>query len=262
MALDYDINVTRDQAVALGNAARAWPKTAEVGLAVDDRMLLAEFKPEASGTDLPNLCAWDTDGSYGSAEYLRQAPLDPTGSKRPPRLIADEDDTLELALEAFKAAAARLSRVWGREEDDSAYISGYPDYLPSFDEFVHGIMDMRVERQHKAAEFDLPELPAVGTVVRARYQLDAGGQFTWPEGWSGEIVVADVREPRQVDDDGYLHVQAHRYIPGAREWDNCRMLSVEDGHNVFFNQYGYAPPEDVDHKQLLALALFHEFEVM
>lgn len=46
---------------------------------------------------------------------------------------------LTAALADFKAAAEKLSEAW---EDIPMDVSDYPDYLPSFDEFVVDIQQM------------------------------------------------------------------------------------------------------------------------
>jgi hypothetical protein len=148
------------------------------------------------------------------------------------------------ALQKFKDAACMLDQAWQAGRGGS--IENYPSYLPSFDQFVTDLLAMRLHQP------PLPELPAVGTILRARHHLDCGGQARWPAGWTGEIVAFDGE---------YAHVQAHRYIAGLSEWDNCRTISVEDGVNACENRYGYAPDETTPRDRLVALALLAEFEV-
>lgn len=70
--MNYDVKLTPATILAL--ASWVTPDMADVELAVDDRMLVAQQGDERM--------AWDTDGSPASAEYLAVAPLDPTGSDR------------------------------------------------------------------------------------------------------------------------------------------------------------------------------------
>jgi hypothetical protein len=154
--------------------------------------------------------------------------------------------SFEKALVDFKAAVGALSEAWQHEDGDA--IKGYPIYLPSFDEFAHDVMDMQIYRP------ELPELPAVGMIVRARYALDGGGHFTWHKGWTGVI--------KDISDD-LVEVECHRYLgPGAHEWENCRVISIDDARCTYENEFSMATPEDVSRSGLLALALLHEFEVV
>lgn len=147
------------------------------------------------------------------------------------------------ALAAFKDAAAELGRAW---ELDERSINGYPPYLPSFDQFIVDVLEMKLWEP-------LPELPAVGTILRARHDLDCGQRARlWPEGWTGELVAFDGE---------YAHVQAHRYIAGLADWDNCRIIGVDDGVAACEQQYGYPPDETTPRDRLVALALLAEFEV-
>lgn len=70
----YDINITPAAIKALAAWVYDGDDAADVELAVDDRMLVAEQGDEKM--------AWDTDGSPGSDEYVSLAPLDPTGRGR------------------------------------------------------------------------------------------------------------------------------------------------------------------------------------
>lgn len=67
----YDICTTPAQLKKLGEWVDDGPDAADVELAVDDRMLVAE-----QGDDRT---AWDLGGEEGSEEYIAVAPLDPTG---------------------------------------------------------------------------------------------------------------------------------------------------------------------------------------
>lgn len=152
---------------------------------------------------------------------------------------------LKAALQRFKNATNELSRAW---EGYSDGMVGYPDYLPSFDEFAINVMDMSVV-EHEP----LPELPPVGTILRARHDLDCGQRASlWPEGWTGELVSLDGE---------YVHVQAHRYIAELAEWDNCRVIGVDDGVNAYENTYGHDPEDGAPRDRLIALALLADFEV-
>lgn len=156
------------------------------------------------------------------------------------------------AMEDFKRATARLSQVW--EDSGDITIRRYPIYLPSFDEFNCDVAEM----SFGAAEPELPAMPAVGTIVRARYDLDGGGHFIWPKGWTGEIV--SIPTP---DEGDTVDIRAHRYLgPGAHEWDNCRVISFDDAWAMYENKFGVAPPSFTDNSKVMAFALLHEFEVI
>lgn len=99
---------------------------------------------------------------------------------------------------------------------------------------------------------ELPELPPVGAMVRARYTLDGGGHFTWPEGWVGTV---------KTSTEDLIEVECIRYLgPGANEWDNCRVITTDDGANALHND----GKEAATHSKAATTAYgFHyEFEVI
>lgn len=49
-------------------------------------------------------------------------------------------DNFSAALAKFKQAAEELEEAWHGDIE----VTGYPEYLPSFDEFVANILDMQV----------------------------------------------------------------------------------------------------------------------
>lgn len=163
------------------------------------------------------------------------------------------------ALENFKHATARLSKVW--QESDDPWIRRYPSYLPSFDEFNCDVAEMSFgPAEPELPELpELPEMPPVGTIVRARYDLDgAAPSFIWPKGWTGEIV--NIPTP---DEGDTVDVRAHRYLgPGAHEWDNCRVISLDDAYATYEYTFNITVPEGTDKSKLMAFALLHEFEVI
>lgn len=93
--MDYDINTTPAQIKAVAAWCYDGEHPADVELAVDDRMLVAQ-----QGDDL---MAWDIGGEPATDIYLdANPPLDPTGSARHAEayeLIAKELDVYALALE-------------------------------------------------------------------------------------------------------------------------------------------------------------------
>jgi hypothetical protein len=153
------------------------------------------------------------------------------------------------ALELFKYATAELSRLWDHEDGD-IFGDTYPKYLPDFDEFHCDVIEM--EPQIPAPE--LPDLPPVGTIVRARYDIaPIPGGFVWKKGWTGEIAG---------DEPEYVHIQAYRYLgPDCHEWDNCRIISAEDGIFAYENEFSVDASSQPLEK-LLAYALNQEFEVI
>jgi len=160
-----------------------------------------------------------------------------------------------LALEDWKRATAKLSSVWqnGGAAPD-VFGDTYPSYLPSFDEFSSDVTDMDPYRKPKP---NLPALPAVGSIVRARYDLDMGGHGTWQRGWTGEIV--DINEDSQD-----AVIRAHRYLgPGLHEWDNARVLSLDDAMCIYENKFDrQAADDDQPMSGVLAFGILHEFEVI
>lgn len=158
------------------------------------------------------------------------------------------------ALEEFKRATAKLTSIWC-DSDSIDTVSNYPSYLPSFDEFNCDVMEMSFDPPAP----ELPEMPPVGTIVRARYDLDgAFPSFYWPKGWTGEIV--NIPTPDEGDS---VEIRAHRYLgPGAHEWDNCRVIGLDDAWSHYDNVYGYEPARSADVIGLMALALLNEFEVV
>ena len=143
------------------------------------------------------------------------------------------------AFEAWQRATADLSSVWqeGGAKPD-VFGNTYPRYLPSFDEFSSDVTDMDPYRKPKP---NLPALPAVGSIVRARYDLDMGGHGTWQRGWTGEIV--DIDEDYQG-----ASIRAHRYLgPGLHQWDNAREISLEDAMGLegrWWSKTEVAPGEE------------------
>lgn len=158
------------------------------------------------------------------------------------------------ALEDFKRATSKLSARWmAGEAADDVFGDTYPKCLPSFDEFTSDVLEMDPHRNPRP---DLPDLPAVGTIVRARYDLDCGGHALWPAGWTGEIML-------NLPDDEVVSVQAHRYFPSLSEWDNCRVISMDDGICAYTNEFDRDPAkDDQPQTRVLAFALLQEFEVV
>jgi hypothetical protein len=63
-------------------------------------------------------------------------------------VVEPETDPLLARLDAFVDAAINLSRAW--EQDRSRLTEGYPEGLPSFDEFVNRLLIWRDEaREHR-----------------------------------------------------------------------------------------------------------------
>jgi hypothetical protein len=152
------------------------------------------------------------------------------------------------ALALFKHATATLNSLWDSKDGD---ILGdtYPKCLPSFDEFIHDVMAMEIQTPKP----ELPDLPPVGTLVRARYDLDCGGHGVWRAGWDGFIVSHDIDS---------VSVESYRYLgPGMHEWNNCRVISGDDAYGLYEHDFGRRPV-DQDDDALLAYALLQEFEVI
>jgi hypothetical protein len=165
------------------------------------------------------------------------------------------------ALRAFKDATAWLSKVWDTDKiPGDVFGSSYPAGLPDFTLFDTLVQLMVPEMKIP----DLPAPPAAGTIVRARHDLDCGGQGTWPKGWSGEVLSLPG------DGNGYddcIEVRCHRYLgKSLHEWDNCRVISLEDGlcaveHTLGLNAEQLASA-DVPQPSVTAAAFYSEFEVI
>ena len=152
------------------------------------------------------------------------------------------------ALAAFKTAAVDLSAAM--ELEGRSNIPGYPSYLPSLDQFVEDVQTMGYWRALE--DLDVPPLPPVGTIVWAKHDIDPMGSFTWKEGWAGRIV--------DVSDES-VSVERYSYLgPSAHQWNNCRVLTIDDGHHAYFLAQGC--PDRVKFiapREWLALALHQEF---
>jgi hypothetical protein len=114
--MQYDMRLTAESIRALGAWVYHGNDAADVELAVDDRMLVAEQGDERM--------AWDTDGSPASEEYLAVAPLDPTGEERlqyvfvvapagdyEPAVFADEQRAEEYASTFDADAFAMVTKL-------------------------------------------------------------------------------------------------------------------------------------------------------
>jgi hypothetical protein len=152
------------------------------------------------------------------------------------------------ALALFKHATTELRRLWDIKDAD-IFGDTYPKFLPDFDEFYCEVMEM--EFQTPAP--DLPDLPPVGTIVRARYDFSPDGSRVWKQGWTGEVI--------HIGED-HVSVEAHRYLgPGWHEWDNCRVFTLHDGMFAYENTLDRSA-DGQDKFKLMALALNQEFEVI
>jgi hypothetical protein len=132
------------------------------------------------------------------------------------------------ALVKFQNAASSLLEVWEPDQaGDGDAVENYPEYLPSFEEFVADVhaMIMRAHCEPKVK---------VGDHVQITKDIERFPHFTCPAGWTGEVTD---------DTNGVISVRMYRYLgPGADEWNN----------EVIFNANGPGMDDDFnDHCRIL-----------
>src|SRR4051794_10622932 len=100
--------------------------------------------------------------------------VEPTGPHECSELHKHQPADFAGALALFKHATATLNRFWDHH-DGAIFGETYPKCLPNFEDFASDVMAMEIQEPKP----ELPDLPPVGTLVRARHDLDCGGHGVW-----------------------------------------------------------------------------------
>lgn len=89
-------------------------------------------------------------------------------------------------------------------------------------------------------------LPANATRVTLTRTVERYPHFTVPAGSTGTV------DTSEWEGNGWIQVKWDDQIDGAEEWDNCLVLSPEDG-------FDFLPDPDVDHSESMALMFWDMF---